>query len=126
MKVRSVLIVDDDPPMRVLLRAAMELDGRFEVVDEAEDGLRAIALAATHQPDVIVLDAMMPELNGIEAIPAIRGVSSRSRIVVFSAVVSDHTTDVAIELGASAVVPKTAPIAELLDVAAQPGVRRRS
>jgi DNA-binding NarL/FixJ family response regulator len=118
-----VLIVDDDPPMRVLLRAAMELDGRFEVVDEAEDGLRAIALAATHQPDVIVLDAMMPELNGIEAIPAIRGVSSRSRIVVFSAVVSDHATEVAIELGASAVVAKTAPIAELLDVAAQPGVR---
>ena len=118
-----VLLVDDDEAMRVLLRAAFELDGRFEVVGEADTGLRAIALAASHRPDAIVLDAMMPELNGIEAIPAIHGVAPTSRVVVFSAFLVDDTIEVARRLGADAVLAKTAPIADLLDAVATAGQR---
>jgi DNA-binding NarL/FixJ family response regulator len=113
-RVIRVLVVDDDPAMRTLLRTALDLDPRFDLVDEAEDGLRAIALAATHQPDAVVLDAMMPDLNGIDAIPAIRAVSMRSQVVVFSALVSDQTMEIALAQGADAVLAKTASIEDLL------------
>ena len=117
-----MLVVDDDLAMRVLLRTAIELDARFEVVDEADDGMKAIALAATHQPDVVLLDAAMPELNGIEAIPGILAVSSRSRVYVYSAYVGDQSEQVALEAGATAVVSKRVPMRELLDlVGAPPG-----
>ena len=113
-----VLVVDDDQAMVTLLQTAFELDGRCEVVAEANDGLAAIARAAEHQPDVIVLDAMMPELGGIEAIPGIRAVARRARIVVFSAATTDDSAALARRLGAAAVIGKTEPIATLLDAVA--------
>ena len=113
-----VLVVDDDPAMVTLLKTAFELDGRCAVVSEANDGLAAIARAAEHHPDVIVLDAMMPELGGIEAIPGILAVSRSSRIVVFSAATSDDSAALALRLGASAVIGKTEPIRSLLDAVA--------
>ncbi len=118
-----MLIVDDDPDMRVLLRTAIDLDDRFRFVEEAKDGLVAIALAATHQPDVVLLDAAMPELDGIAAIPGIRAVSKRSLVFVYSAYLGDESEQVAMANGATAVLSKLVPIAELLDAvaaAAQP------
>ena len=113
-----VLVVDDDPAMVTLLETAFELDERCAVVATANDGLAAIARAAEHHPDVIVLDAMMPELGGIEAIPGIRAVSRGSRIVVFSAATTDDSAALAVHLGASAVIGKTEPIKTLLDAVA--------
>ena len=115
----TVLIVDDDPDMRVLLRTAIEYDERFECVGEAKDGLLAIAQAASHHPDVVLLDAAMPELDGITAIPGIRAVSKGSRVLVYSAYLGDESEQVALDHGAVAVVSKRVPIAELLDLAAR-------
>lgn len=114
----KTLIVDDDDAMRVLLRTAIQLDGRFEIVDEADDGMKAVALAATHLPAVVLLDAAMPELNGIEAIPAILAVSKASRVFVYSAYVSDRAEQLAVAYGAAGVVSKTVPIRKLLDIVA--------
>src|SRR5688572_3650816 len=113
----TVLIVDDDPDMRVLLRTAIEYDERFVVVDEAKDGLVAIAQAATHHPDIVLLDAAMPELDGIAAIPGIRAVSKGSQVFVYSAYLGDESEQLALANGAVAVVSKRMPIKELLDLA---------
>jgi DNA-binding NarL/FixJ family response regulator len=81
-----VLIVDDDPSMRLLLRAALGADGGCVVVGESSDADGAITFAEAQRPDVIVLDHMMPGTTGLDAAPALRHAAPGSRIVVFSAV----------------------------------------
>src|SRR5205814_10265470 len=60
-----LLLVEDAPEMRALVRYWLEGDGRFEVVAEAADGATAVALAEQVQPDVVVLDLYLPVLDGI-------------------------------------------------------------
>jgi DNA-binding NarL/FixJ family response regulator len=62
-----VLIADDHTIMRAGLRSLLEKEDQIEVVAEAENGRRAVQLAVTHKPDVVVMDVSMPDLNGIEA-----------------------------------------------------------
>ena len=84
-----VLIVDDTPDVRALVRAAVERAGH-EVVDEAFDGRHAIALAAAHQPDAVILDGMMPVLSGLDALPELRRLLPDARIVMFSSIPDDR------------------------------------
>jgi DNA-binding NarL/FixJ family response regulator len=97
MAPKRVLIVDDTPDARLLLRVLLESTGSYEVVDEARDGREAIALAAMHQPDLIIVDQMMPGLSGTECVPLLREAASEAAIVLFSAVASSviaaHATD---------------------------------
>ena len=79
-----VLLVDDDQEFRTVLRATLDSDSRFDVVDEATDGQQALALATFHQPDVVVMDLMMPELDGLVAAPLIRKEAPKSIIAMLS------------------------------------------
>lgn len=108
-----VLLVDDSADVRRLLMTRMDLEGGFSVVDEAEDGAEAIVLATKHQPDVIVLDAMMPVLTGVDALPAIVKGSPSSKIVVYSAFTDDPALEKIYDAGAHAVVNKSAPLDQL-------------
>ena len=108
-----VLLVDDSPDVRHLVSTRMELEGGFDVIDEAQDGAEAIVLATKHQPDVIVLDAMMPVLTGIDALPAIVQGSPASKIVVYSAFTDDPALEKIYDAGAHAVVNKSAPLDQL-------------
>jgi DNA-binding NarL/FixJ family response regulator len=63
----SVLIADDQPLMRAALRMYLESESDFEVVGEAADGEKAVALAEQLRPDVVVMDIRMPNLDGVEA-----------------------------------------------------------
>ena len=108
-----VLLVDDSADVRRLLATRMELEGGYAVVDEAEDGAEAIVLATRHQPDVIVLDAMMPVLTGVDALPAIVKGSPDSKIVVYSAFTDDPALEKIYDAGAHAVVNKSAPLDQL-------------
>lgn len=83
MKIR-VLIADDTPEIRRLLRLNLELDGRFEIVGEAADGAEAVALARSLRPDAVVLDLAMPVMDGLQAIPVILESCPASRILVLS------------------------------------------
>lgn len=80
-----VLIVDDDPELRHILAVLFESED-FKVVGEAQDGLDAITVARRTQPDFIVLDHMMPKVDGKTAAPVLRTVAPKARIVAFSAV----------------------------------------
>jgi CheY-like chemotaxis protein len=86
-----VLVVDDKPDIRRLLVTRLGLDPAFEVVGEAANGVEAIARVRELAPDVVVLDLQMPVMSGEEAIPIIRSLEPRTRIVVFSAYVGVQT-----------------------------------
>ena len=83
-----ILIVDDDAELRDALSLLFELEG-YTVLPEAANGLEAIALAKSYRPDVVVLDYLMPHLNGDEAAALIRTVARGVRIVAFSAVLDE-------------------------------------
>jgi len=82
---RRVLIVDDDEEIRHVLRLMCETEG-FEVVGEAENGVEAVPLALKHQPDFVILDYLMPHLDGEGTATMLRAIVPEARIVAFSAV----------------------------------------
>jgi CheY-like chemotaxis protein len=81
----SVLIVDDDEEIRHVLRVLCETEG-LRVVGEAANGVEAVPLALTHQPDFVILDYMLPRLDGEGAAEIFRTITPESKIVAFSAI----------------------------------------
>ena len=82
---KTVLIVDDDVEIRHILRVLCETEG-FSVVGEAANGVEAVPLALNHQPDVVILDYMLPRLDGEGAAEILRTLTPESKIVAFSAI----------------------------------------
>jgi CheY-like chemotaxis protein len=85
----SVLIVDDEPETRNILGILFTHDG-FDVVGEATNGLEAVAAAAKAQPNFVILDYSMPQMDGEKAAKVIRTLSPESSIVAFSAVLESQ------------------------------------
>lgn len=81
----QVLVVDDNGGVRMLLRKLAERDTGVRFVAEAGDGMEAIEMAATYQPDVVILDVDMPVLDGIGAIAGILRAAPNARILMHSA-----------------------------------------
>lgn len=81
---RRVLVVDDESDIRFMLRTMLEAFGQ-DVVGEAADGQEAIDLARDLQPEVVVLDLMMPGLDGFRALPVLLEVTPGARIVICTA-----------------------------------------
>lgn len=82
------MVVDDEPDVRLLLR--VQLDGAgLDVVGEAGDGAEAVERCAELQPDAVVLDLLMPRMNGFEAIPRLRSALPDVGIVAYTAVAGD-------------------------------------
>jgi len=78
------LLVDDMDQLRQLIRFTLEQSGHFEVVGEASNGREGINAAEALQPDMILLDVSMPVMDGLEALPRIRGVAPHSAVVMLS------------------------------------------
>jgi DNA-binding NarL/FixJ family response regulator/two-component sensor histidine kinase len=104
-----VLLADDTPEIRLLLRMALELEGGFEIVGEAADGAQALHLADDHRPDAVILDLAMPVMDGLEAIPAIRRATPETKILVLSGFTSDQMEREALSVGADAYLEKGVP-----------------
>ena len=79
-----VVVIDDDPSARQLLRLVLSDHKRWDIVGEAADGREAIAVARLHQPDLIVLDLHMPNMDGFAALPGLRTASPATAIVIHS------------------------------------------
>lgn len=109
-----VLVVDDTPEMRRLLRTVLGRYKQFTVVAEAGDGLDAVDQARDHQPDVILLDLAMPGMGGLEALPLIRDASPGSAVVVLSAFEAARMAPAALSAGAVGYLQKGIPAAELV------------
>ena len=85
----------------------------IEVVGEAGDGREAVALAERLQPDVLLLDIAMPEMDGLEALPRVREVSPETQIVMLTGVTAASIRERAFVAGASAFIEKGIDIDEL-------------
>src|SRR5207249_430087 len=99
-KVR-VLLVDDLPDIRLVMRLLLEADGRAEVVGEASDGAQAVELARELHPDAVILDLRMPGMDGVQALPLIRDASPGTVVVALSALPVGPATDRVVDLGAT-------------------------
>ncbi len=83
-----VVVADDERDVRLLLRLQLQQVG-FDVVGEAEDGQQAVELCEREHPDAVVLDLLMPRMNGFEAIPHLRRSQPELGIVAYTAVAGD-------------------------------------
>lgn len=101
-----LLIVDDHAVVRQGLRMLLTQRYGIDVIAEAGDGATAVALAAELQPDVILMDLVMPGMGGLEAITAIRTAQPRSRIVVLTSLGSESHMAAAVRSGAAGFVSK--------------------
>ena len=91
MAVRPVvLLVDDDPMMRELLSDVFSVHGGFRIGGVAADGFEGAMLAADLTPDVVILDYFMPRWDGEKAAKFIRERCPNTKIVAFSAVLTEH------------------------------------
>lgn len=105
-----VLVVDDSPTLRLLIRTILERDQEIKVVSEARNGEEAITTASIFKPDLITMDINMPGIGGYEAIRQIMN-SYPCPIIVLTGIESRHLMDVSfksLQLGALTVLPKPA------------------
>jgi CheY-like chemotaxis protein len=114
-----VLVCDDLPEHRAMVRRVLERNGSFTVVAEASDGRAAVEQAALHQPELIVLDIGMPKLDGAAALPLIRQASPGSRVVLLSGDIGQVTGDDADGVLEKGLAPHRL-VNALLDVVARP------
>jgi len=108
----SVLIVDDAELFREALRAAFTQQG-FEVVGAAADAMAGIDLAREHEPDLVMLDLLMPGMSGLEVVGTIQKASPRSRVVLLTASESAEDLLAAVKAGASGYLTKDIPLPRL-------------
>ena len=108
-----VLIVDDHAVVREGLRTFLELQDGIAVVGEAADGLEAVELAVGLVPDVILMDLVMPRLDGIGAMREVRERVPQSRVIVLTSFLDDERLLPALEAGADGYLLKDVEPAEL-------------
>jgi DNA-binding NarL/FixJ family response regulator len=102
-----ILIADDHPAIRTVIRFMLEEYPRFEVCGEAVDGAKAIKEAQRLKPDVVVLDVTMPVLNGFEAAREIKATLPETAIVILSGNADKRFIEEAKKIGVRAYVAKT-------------------
>ncbi len=108
-----ILIADDHHVVRQGLRMFLSLDPEFEVVGEAADGAEAVRLARELKPDVVLMDLIMPVMDGITAIQTIRNELPEVEVIALTSVLEDASVIAAIRAGAMGYLLKDAQADEL-------------
>jgi DNA-binding NarL/FixJ family response regulator len=109
-----VLIADDQPVVRQGLRTFLALHEDIEVVGEAEDGERALEAIAALAPDVVLMDLVMPRLDGVAAIERLRALGSPARTIVLTSFLDEDKVLPAVRAGAAGYLLKDVEPAELV------------
>jgi DNA-binding NarL/FixJ family response regulator len=102
----TVLIVDDSPDVRHIVRMFLEQDGAFSVCGEAGNGPEAIKKAEEIMPDLVLLDLIMPQMNGIETAAVLKRILPKTQIVLFSNYTDDLGTSLASAVGIDRIIAK--------------------
>ena len=103
-----VLIVDDHVVVREGLRSFLELQEGIEVIGAAGDGAEALDVAQRLSPDVVLMDLVMPRLDGVEAMRRLRELVPRARVIVLTSFLDDERLMPAIRAGAAGYLLKNA------------------
>ena len=114
MKKIRALVVDDESVVREGIAAILSLQRDIEVVGQAQDGLQAMELAQKIKPDVILLDLVMPKLDGLAAIPKLKEILPDARILVLTGFTESDRVYQAIKSGALGFLFKDATRTQLL------------
>jgi two-component system nitrate/nitrite response regulator NarL len=112
---KTILIVDDHAHVRKAVCEFFTTATEFSICGEAVDGLQAIEMAGRLKPDLIILDASMPRMNGIEAAPRLKEIAPEAPIILFTLHEDSLRGIDTKRLGVSAVVCKTAGLSVLAD-----------
>ena len=108
-----VLLVDDHAVVRMGLRTFFDLQDDIEVVGEAGDGSEGVALARRLKPDVVLMDLMMPNMDGLTAIARIKSEMPETEIVAVTSFIEEEKVTAALEAGASGYLLKDAEAEEV-------------
>jgi DNA-binding NarL/FixJ family response regulator len=108
-----VLIVDDHQVVRTGLKVFFDLQSDIEVVGEAADGSEGVAMARRLEPDVVLMDLLMPNMDGITAIGRIKAERPETEIVTMTSFIEEEKVTSALEAGASGYVLKDAEAEEV-------------
>ena len=114
-----IFLVDDHAVVREGMRAFIQIKPDMEVVGEAADGIEALEKARDLDPDVILLDIVMPRLDGIGTIEGLKEQGSQARILVITSFAEDEQVFPAIKAGASGYLLKDTTSAELIEAIRQ-------
>jgi len=109
MNALSVLLADDHPMVRLGLCQVISQDPHYSVVAQASNGREAVEAYQRLRPDLVLMDLMMPEMNGIDAIRAIRLADPQARVIILSSSDGEDHIHRALQAGASAYLLKDAP-----------------
>jgi len=120
----SVVIADDNDMMRSILRAMLRGE-EYDVVGEARNGQSAIEVVDRLKPDIVCMDVMMPEKNGIEALCEIKTARPETEVVMITSNSDPETVQESIQNGASGFIIKPFNAARVLDTLTKVSVRIR-
>ena len=121
----KVLIVDDNDLMRTLLRGMLRGDD-YLVVGEAKNGLQAVEAVQRLLPDIVCLDVMMPEMDGLEALTAIKQARPETCVVMITGNPSKENVEESVQGGAAGFIVKPFNTARVLDTLQQVWEQSRS
>jgi len=110
----TILLADDHPFVRRGVRTLLEAEADFSIVGEAEDGLQVVQMAEKLRPDILVVDLMMPNLNGLEVLKQVSHRSPKTRKIVLSMHSADPYVVKAFQSGASGYILKDSAPDELI------------
>jgi len=116
-KTTKILIADGNTDFTALLAESIEADSRLEILGFARDGIEACKMAETLKPDILLLEIMLPRMDGIEVLKQLNRQHpiARPRVLVLTSLATDGVTREAIALGAQFVMVKSCDTASLLD-----------
>jgi DNA-binding NarL/FixJ family response regulator len=113
----QVLLVDDNPVVRQIVRQVLEKESQLRICGEADDGKEAVDKAKLLQPDIVILDLSMPRMGGLEAAPQIRNLLPDACLILFTLYGNEEIERVAKQAGIDAVVSKADRGDKLVEVA---------
>ena len=117
----TILLVDDHQVVRQGVRAFFEAHAEFEVVGEANNGTEAVKMVEEYIPNVVLMDLIMPGMDGVEATRLIKDISPRSQIVVLTSFHEDEHIFPALQAGALSYILKDVKMDELADAVVKAG-----
>ena len=114
-KAKTILIADDSETMRKIVRRVFENEIEFKICGEASDGVEAVAMAKQLSPDLILLDARMPRLTGLEVAGILRYTQPKLRIMIVTMYAEELNQNLTSLFGVDAVFSKSEGVTKLIE-----------